>query len=97
MEVYYNGQWGTVCDNDWDDNDATVICRNLGLSEYGNAVCCGGFGQGIDQIWLDKVACTGSEESILGCGSPGWGVVTLCSHTEDAGVRCSPEYGFSFS
>ncbi|KAJ8032289.1 Deleted in malignant brain tumors 1 protein [Holothuria leucospilota] len=90
VEVYYNGQWGTVCDNDWDDNEATVICRNLGLSEYGHAVCCGGFGQGIDQIWLDEVDCTGSEESILDCGSPGWGVVKFCSHAEDAGVRCSP-------
>ena len=88
VELYYNYQWGTVCDDGWDDTDAGVVCRQLGFGSSGTAIGLAGFGEGSGSIWLSSVTCTGNESTLASCGHPGVQVSKPCDHYEDAGVRC---------
>ena len=36
VELCVDGFWGTACDDEWDQEDAIVLCRQIGLEESGN-------------------------------------------------------------
>ncbi|MGH0144772.1 UNVERIFIED_CONTAM: hypothetical protein FKN15_004171 [Acipenser sinensis] len=89
VEVYHAGQWGTICDDQWDDADAEVVCRQLGFGGVAKAWSQAYFGEGYGPVLLDEVQCTGNELSIEQCSKSLWGEHN-CAHKEDAGVSCTP-------
>lgn len=90
VEVFHNGEWGTVCDDHWDIDDGDVVCKMLNYSRALRAPKQAFFGQGNGKIWLGNVKCRGNETGLLQCGHQGWNV-DHCDHHEDASVICETE------
>ena len=90
--MYYNGRWGTVCNDGWDKQDANIVCRQLGfesseLSDFGLAAKNG--------ILLDNIMCSRNAVALYYCGHYGVGIRVGCnyySHYKVAGVKCFGEY-----
>ena len=38
IEICMNNTYGSVCDDLWDNEDASVVCRQLGFSSYGMCI-----------------------------------------------------------
>ena len=87
VEVFHNGQWGTVCDDFWSSNDATVLCRQLGYERFLAFHREAFFGEGTGPIWYDNLRCDGTEANLTQCDFNGIGDHN-CAHSEDAGVTC---------
>ncbi|XP_024126015.1 lysyl oxidase homolog 3B isoform X2 [Oryzias melastigma] len=90
VELFYRGEWGTICDDDFSLANANVLCRQLGFVSATGWTHSAKYGKGQGKIWLDNVLCNGGEKSIDSCKSRGWGN-SDCTHDEDAGVICKDE------
>ncbi len=89
--------WGAVCDDYWTDEEAGVVCRQLG---YYNSEPIGGrflrayFGESALDFLLDDMQCEGTESNLLGCMVASGGLASTkigmhnCKATEAVGVRC---------
>ena len=88
VEIYYQGRWGSVCDDGFGISAANVVCRQIGYPSAQSASCCAHFGQSTGPILLDNVYCRGNESSITECRHNPW-YSNDCSHQEDVGVVCT--------
>ena len=96
VEVCRNNVWGTICDIAWGQEDATVVCRQLGWSITGAVAQTGNFyGPTADTmvpIYAYNFGCTSTEQGLVDC--PFLEATGNCLHSQDAGVQCS-EFGES--
>ncbi|XP_022111374.1 scavenger receptor cysteine-rich domain superfamily protein-like [Acanthaster planci] len=76
VEVYNGNAWGTICLDDWDLLDASVICRQFGFEQ---AVQAAEFTVPVDgqEILMTDLECVGNETTVF-----------ECQHTEPEDVRC---------
>ena len=86
-----NAEWGTICDDNWDIQDARVVCRQLGYPDAVAAPSSAHYGQGIGTIWLNNVQCLGSELDLFAC-EHSRNIQQNCKHDKDASVECLGTY-----
>ncbi|RXN29192.1 lysyl oxidase -like protein [Labeo rohita] len=97
VEVLKGSEWGTVCDDHWNLQSASVVCRELGFGTAKEALTGARMGQGMGPIYMNEVQCRGDEKSLWDC--PHKSITAKdCKHLEDASVICNiPYMGFEKS
>ncbi|XP_043919573.1 deleted in malignant brain tumors 1 protein-like [Protopterus annectens] len=88
VEVLIGNQWGTICDESWDMNDANVTCAQLNCGEAISANTNGYFGQGSGAGWFNSFECSETDTSLFQCQKNQWDD-NICDHSKDAGVVCT--------
>ena len=98
VEIFYEGQWGTVCDDGWNFADARTVCRQLNFEgRRAIALSRSYFGSGSGVIWLNDVKCDNKDYKLAECEHSGWRNIGECDHNMDASVICSGRLRFSLS
>ncbi|XP_052356415.1 CD5 antigen-like [Oncorhynchus keta] len=102
VEVKSNQSWASVCEADFDRQDAEVVCREFGCGAPA-ALQGGLYGEGEGQTWDKEFQCKGNESLLLDCDTsdrenntclPGDAVGLTCSEPDDVrlvggGSRCA--------
>ncbi|XP_078616879.1 uncharacterized protein LOC144885086 isoform X2 [Branchiostoma floridae x Branchiostoma japonicum] len=85
--------WGTVCSQGFDMNDAEVACRMLNLGAPVNFTDdTSYYGPGTGDIKMASLECSGNETSLFSCPYLGTGHHS-CSHSNDVGLLCHRQDG----
>uniref|UniRef100_A0A667ZWT9 SRCR domain-containing protein n=1 Tax=Myripristis murdjan TaxID=586833 RepID=A0A667ZWT9_9TELE len=91
LEVKTNQSWSSVCKDDFDHQDAQVVCRELGCGAP--SVLQGAlYGEGEAPVWSREFQCEGSESALLHCRSSG-SARNSCSPGKAVGLTCSGRGG----
>uniref|UniRef100_A0AAY5F0E5 SRCR domain-containing protein n=1 Tax=Electrophorus electricus TaxID=8005 RepID=A0AAY5F0E5_ELEEL len=88
VEVIHGKTWTTVCDADFDQQDAEVVCRELGCGPPVEVLGAAAFGRGEGQLWTEELQCRGNESDIYACPTSST-VKHDCSHDSDVGLVCA--------
>ena len=72
VELYFSGEWGSICPEGWDFFDALIACRQLGFKWVNHLGLGVDKGKGEGPSWLNNVECEGSEPSLDMCPNDGW-------------------------
>uniref|UniRef100_A0A3B4E6Q1 SRCR domain-containing protein n=1 Tax=Pygocentrus nattereri TaxID=42514 RepID=A0A3B4E6Q1_PYGNA len=86
VEVLHGETWSTMCDADFDQQDAEVVCRELGCGLPVEVLGAAAFGRGEGQVWSEELQCRGNESQIHFC--PSSSLKHNCSHVSDVGLVC---------
>ncbi|XP_059213665.1 scavenger receptor cysteine-rich type 1 protein M130-like, partial [Centropristis striata] len=82
-----NQSWSSVCEADFDQQDAEVVCRELGCGDP--SVLQGAlYGEVETTMWTKEFQCGGNESALLDCRSSGSDRNT-CSPGRAVGLTCS--------
>ena len=85
VEVYFNGRWGIVCDNEWNEKKVQMVCMQLGLGSTGTPKS---FAAGTGKIFLNNLICSENDTILASCGHYGVGITVHCDRSKDIGVKC---------
>ncbi|XP_036416790.1 antigen WC1.1-like [Colossoma macropomum] len=88
VEVLHVNTWSTVCDSDFDQQDAKVVCRELGCGIAMEVLGAAAFGRGQGQVWSKNLQCRGDESEISLCPTSS-SLKHNCQHENDVGLICS--------
>ncbi|XP_024659067.2 scavenger receptor cysteine-rich type 1 protein M130 isoform X2 [Maylandia zebra] len=87
LEVKSNQSWSSVCEADFDQQDAEVVCRELGCGPP--SVLQGAlYGEVEAPVWSKEYQCGGHESALLDCRSSG-SARNSCSPGKAVGLTCS--------
>ncbi|XP_072529559.1 antigen WC1.1-like [Salminus brasiliensis] len=89
VEVLHGETWVTVCDAGFDQQDAEVVCRELGCGLPVEVLGAAAFGRGAGQVWSEELQCRGNESEIYFCPKHPTSLTHKCSHDNDVGLVCA--------